>query len=256
MTFPKKIVSLCPSITETLIDFGLAESLVGITRFCIHPESVVKNLEKIGGTKDPKLNQIKTLDPNLIFMNAEENRKEDYETLKTLFTVDVSEPRSVQEVPELLRHFATVTNRSTEGEARAQELEEELSALDKERTQQQTKFRYAYLIWRKPWMVVGQDTYVSRLFADAGGINVFADSPDRYPTVELEALSNKNPDFVFLADEPFPFETQHIPELQTMCPASNIRVISGDDCCWHGVRSIQGVRAMRRLVKELADLDA
>ena len=255
MSFPKKIVSLCPSITETLIDFGLTESLVGITRFCIHPESVVKDLEKVGGTKDPKLNQIKSLDPDLIFMNAEENRKEDYETLETLFTVDVSEPRSVQEVPKLLRHFGSLTKKTAQGEARAQELEKELTTLHKERSQQKTKFSYAYLIWRKPWMVVGQDTYVSRLFADAGGINVFANSPDRYPTVELQALGDKNPDFVFLADEPFPFETQHIPELQAVCPNSDVRVISGDDCCWHGVRSIRGIKAMRSLVRELADLN-
>ena len=256
MSVPKKIVSLCPSITETLIDLGLTDALAGITRFCIHPESVVRDLTKVGGTKDPDLEQIRHLDPDLIFMNAEENRKEDYDALAQTFELDVSEPRSVQEIPALLRHFGQRTNRADRAEKRAQELEAELIALQAEQDKNQTQFSYSYLIWRKPWMVVGQDTYVSKLFADAGGINVFADDPQRYPSIELSALAEKNPDFIFLADEPFPFQGSHVPEIQAICPNAKVRVISGDDCCWHGVRSIRGVQTMRKLVEELAQLNA
>jgi len=248
VTKTQKLVSLCPSITETLVDFGLEEALVGITKFCIHPEDVVSGLNKVGGTKDPDLSAISNLDPDLIFMNAEENRKEDYEELNQEFMVDVSEPRVVEEVPALLRHFGKQTNRAKKAEQRAEELEEEIEALKSEA--QDSHFSYAYFIWRKPWMVVGADTYVSDLFSLAGGQNVFEQSSDRYPTIKLEDLKTLKPQYVFLADEPFPFQSQHLSEIREVAPESKAQLISGDDCCWHGVRSIRGVQGLRRFLKK------
>ena len=102
-----RIVSLCPSITETLIDFGLADQLVGITRFCIHPAAVVKDIPKVGGTKNPDHDAIESAAPDLIFVNAEENRREDYELLAAKYDVDVSMPRSVLDVPPDLRRFGS-----------------------------------------------------------------------------------------------------------------------------------------------------
>ena len=259
VTFSGRIVSLCPSTTETLIEFGLSDQICGITKFCIHPESIVKNLTQVGGTKDPDLEKIRTLAPDLIFMNSEENRREDYEGLAKEFQVDVSEPKSVAELPALLRHFGELTHCTAVAEVAATSLEQALESLKQIREDRQDResiFTYAYLIWRKPWMSVGADTYVSRLFEEAGGTNVFAQSEARYPEISLQALADKKPDFVFLADEPFPFADKHIPEVKQACPHAKVEVINGDDCCWHGVRSIRGVALMQTLLQRLAKLDA
>ena len=255
VTFSGQIVSLCPSTTETLIEFGLSEQICGITKFCIHPESVVKNLSSVGGTKDPDLGRIRELAPDLIFMNSEENRREDYESLAKDFNVDVSEPKSVAEIPALLRHFGALTRREAPAEHAAQKLERALQTLRKARGRRTSLFSYVYLIWRKPWMSVGTDTYVSRLFEEAGGTNIFGDQNERYPEISLQEIAGKKPDYIFLADEPFPFSQKHIPEVKQACPQAKVEVIDGDDCCWHGVRSIRGVEFMQSLLERLAELD-
>jgi len=256
VTFSGQIVSLCPSITETLIEFGLSEQICGVTKFCIHPESVVKNLCPLGGTKDPNLARIRELDPDLIFMNSEENRREDYESLAKDYKVDVSEPKSVAEIPSLLRHFGALTHREAPAERAAQKLERALQSLRKARGQRTSLFSYVYLIWRKPWMCVGTDTYVSRLFEEAGGTNLFGDANERYPEISLQDIAEKKPNYIFLADEPFPFAERHIPEVKKACPLAKVEVISGDDCCWHGIRSIRGVELMQSLLERLTELDA
>src|SRR5688572_20085848 len=125
-----RIVSLCPSITETLIDFGLRDRLVGVTRFCIHPAAVVKDLPKVGGTKNPDHERIDEAAPDLVFVNAEENRREDYALLSQKYRVHVSMPRSVAEVPDDLRRFGALVGAEEIAKRRARELETALRELD------------------------------------------------------------------------------------------------------------------------------
>jgi ABC-type Fe3+-hydroxamate transport system substrate-binding protein len=234
-----RLVSLCPSITETLIDFGLAGSVVGITRFCIRPKEVTKHLPRVGGTKDPDLDAIRRAKPDLIFVNEEENTKEAFDALSREFRVDATFPRRVAEVPDVLRRFGMLTGTPGIAEERAKALEEALAEL---RSQAHAPFRFAYLVWRDPWMSANQDTYVSDLFTLAGGINVYAGQRERYPTTTLEALAAERPDLVLLPDEPYRFKEPDRAQVARVLPRTRIDLISGDDCCWHGVRSIQGVR--------------
>ena len=245
-----RIVSLCPSITETLIDFGLKDRIVGITRFCIHPAGVVKDLPKVGGTKNPDHAAIDAAAPDLIFVNAEENRREDYEVLAAKYDVDVSMPRSVAEVPRDLRRFGARLGATPIAERRAAELETALDALDRLR-RSKDRFTYAYLIWKKPWMAVGRDTYVSDLLGRAGGDNVFAGAEARYPEITIEAIAAARPRLLLLPDEPYPFSEAHRDELATILTEVRIELVSGDDCCWHGVRSIRGVRLMMDLLESM-----
>ena len=247
---PRRIVSLCPSITETLIDFGLSDQIVGVTRFCIHPADVVGDLKKVGGTKDPNIDAILAAKPDLVLMNAEENRREDYEILAREVAVDVSEPRRVEDVPALLRHLGQITG-VQRGAQRATELEDAMDRLARARTDRNhRKFSFAYMIWQNPWMTVSSSTYVDDLLSLAGGENIFAHADTRYPTVDLEDIQRRTPDIVLLADEPFPFKSSHAKsvESQTHIPTE---VISGDDCCWHGVRSIRGVHLATELFERL-----
>ena len=239
-----RIVSLCPSITETLIDFGLADALVGITRYCIHPREITRRLPKMGGTKTPDVEAIIAAQPDLVFMNEEENTKEAFAALDGKVKLDVTFPRKVDEVPDVLRHLGEVTSTREVAEARAQELEQALAKLEASRAE---AFRFAYLIWREPWMAVAGNTYVSDLISRAGGINVYERDLDRYPTITLEDLRARRAELVLLPDEPYHFKEKDRDELSRILPESKCVLVSGDDCCWHGVRSIRGVSLVLEL---------
>lgn len=247
-----RLVSLCPSISETIISLGRADALVGVTRFCIHPAEVIAEVRKVGGTKDPHIDRIVALKPDLVFVNEEENRREDFDALKAAgIEVDVSMTRRVCEVPDQLRHVGARIAARESAELRAAELEAELQLLEAARSERTVPFSFAYLIWRGPWMAVGADTYVADLLSSAGGHNVLADQPQRYPEVSLDKLQALKPDVVFLPDEPFPFGPKHVPEVQAALPDAQIHLVSGDDCCWHGVRSLRGARLATVFAKTL-----
>lgn len=241
-----RIVSLCPSITETLIDFGLADSLVGITRYCIHPREITRRLPKMGGTKTPDLEAILAAKPDLVFMNEEENTIEAHRALENEVPLDVTFPRRIGEVPAVLRHLGAVTGRSEIAEERARELEAALLDLEENRDE---VFRFAYLIWREPWMAAAGDTYVSDLISRAGGENVWGAMPDRYPQITLEELRERAPEVVLLPDEPYRFKEKDRTELKRVLPDARIELVSGDDLSWHGVRSIRGVALVAALKK-------
>lgn len=243
-----RIVSLCPSITETLIDFGLAGALVGITRYCIHPREITRRLPKMGGTKTPDIEAIIEAKPDLVFMNEEENTIEAHRALEGRAPLDVTFPRRIGEVPAVLRHLGDVTGTRALAERRALELEAALRDLEDKRDE---VFRFAYLIWREPWMAAAGDTYVSDLISRAGGVNVWEAMPARYPEIALEELRARAPEVVLLPDEPYRFREKDRTELTRVLPDARIELVSGDDLSWHGVRSIRGVALVATLVAAL-----
>jgi len=224
-----RVLSLCPSTTETLFAFGVEP--VARTRFCIHPAERVSALPSIGGTKDPKLEKIAAMEPDLIFMNAEENREEDHAWLSARFEVDVSLPRTPSDVPPLLRRWGERLNRIDESESAARAIERRLDAL----AHRSRCHPFLYFIWRRPWMVAGQQTYVDALLGLGGGRN--AETRAGYVEVELEDA----PLMALLSDEPFPFKESHRAEVKARMPSADVRLVGGDDLCWHGVRTIRGL---------------
>ena len=245
---PGRVVSLCPSITETLVAIGGLRRLVAATRFCVRPEGLLWGLPRIGGTKNPDVARILDLAPDLVFANEEENRIEDVEALRAAgIEVDVSFPRMVDEVPAAIRSWGRRLGEEGEGDALAGRIEEALTALRAEPPA--GSFRYAYWIWRNPWMTVSGDTYVSDLLALSGGENVFGGEADRYPsTTPGEALARGARVHLF-PTEPFPFRKEkHGQEVESLFGASSRRLfVAGDDLCWHGVRTLEGLKAVRRL---------
>ena len=239
-----RLVSLCPSITETLAEVGLGERLVGVTNFCTRPAAVVGVLPKVGGTKTVDLQRVAELRPDRIFANAEENVKAQVEALSARFPVHVSMPRAVAEIPAHIRELAREAGSPSSADAIAAEVENALAQLAPGRP----AFRYAYFIWKDPWMTVSGDTYVSDLFRYAGGENVFADDAIRYPEVTPERVLAARPDVLFFSSEPYPFSEKHRPAIEAAF-GSSIRseFIDGDDCCWHGARTRQGLERMGEL---------
>jgi iron complex transport system substrate-binding protein len=247
---PSRVVSLCPSITETLVAIGGLQRLAGVTRYCTRPSGMLWGLPRVGGTKSPDIGRILDLKPDLVFANAEENRREDVQALRDAgIEVDVTLPKKVSEVPETIRRWGRLLGTLEEAEPLAARIEEAVAAVSGERGN--GSFRYAYWIWKDPWMTVSGDTYVADLLSLAGGENAYAEERVRYPTTTpAEALARGARVQIF-ASEPYPFDEEKHGELTARLFGSASRrvFVDGDDYCWHGVRTLEGLKAIQDLIK-------
>src|SRR5574338_667283 len=238
-----RVVSLCPSLTELVFDLGHGHELIGRTKFCIHPASLVDAVEKVGGTKNPKIDRILELAPDLVLMNEEENRREDAEALRRAgVRCHVSFPRTALETAAMVRSIADAIHAPEQGDRIARDIEARYERVVLAANGRAT-VRFAYLIWRKPWMSVNGDTFVSALLADAGGENVFADRSDRYPAITPDDLTTAHPDVVLLSTEPFPFKDSHADELASLTGIARdrLRIVDGELLSWHGSRTPAGI---------------
>ena len=245
-----KIVSLCPSLTELVFDLGRGDDLVGITKFCIHPADRVGAVEKVGGTKDPKVERIAELAPDVVLLNREENRVEDAEALAAAgLHCHASMPRTVEETAEMVRSIARELEREAEGERIASAIEERSSRV-RARAEGRPGVRWCYLIWREPWMSVNADTFAHALLQNAGGVNVFADHAERYPTFEPQELARTDPGLVLLCTEPYDFRPEHADELAraTGLPRERFRIADGEYLSWHGSRTPDGIDYAAELI--------
>jgi iron complex transport system substrate-binding protein len=256
-SFPAmRLVSLCPSITESLVALGLVDELVGVTRYCVHPKEAVARVPKMGGTKNPDLEAIRAARPDLVFCNAEENRAEDIAALSKNFKVDLSHPRTVAEIPALLRHFGRLTGTGETAEGLSLKVEKALERVD-ERVAHPvggggapSRFRFVYLIWKDPWMTIGPGTYIADLIRTAGGVLSLEENKGvarDYPETSVDEIMASRPDVLLLPDEPYRFREEHARFWRERLPASRVLLVSGDDFCWHGVRTLHGLEAAAAL---------
>ncbi|MDP9193888.1 MAG: helical backbone metal receptor [Acidobacteriota bacterium] len=232
-TPPRRVVSLVPSITETLFELGAGDDVVGITDFCIFPPNL--GLPRLGGTKNPRVEEIRSLAPDLVYMNLEENLRRHGDAIEAFAPVFVTEPKSVEDVEALLEQLGAIHHRAERAAALVHALRTERAALPRR------SFSFACPIWKDPWMWCGGDTYVSRLVECAGGKNVIGDRT-RYPQIALEEVMSLRPDIVFLPDEPYLFTSADAEGIR------GTRVIGpfpGHLFTWHGSRTIEGLRFLR-----------
>jgi ABC-type Fe3+-hydroxamate transport system substrate-binding protein len=242
---PRRIVSLVPSTTETLFALGLGEALVGYTRFCVHPADKISPERWVGGTKNPKIERIAALRPDLIVANLEENRAEDVAALDKIAPVWVAYPRTTADAIADLRALGLLVGRATRAEELAAAIEREV-ALTRAFAETVPPWRFAYLVWREPWMAAGTETFISDLLEQAGGLNLFA---GRYPEVHPQLVLACEPDLVLLPTEPYPFRESHRQELlDAGFRPEQVRLVDGEYLCWHGVRLIEGLPYLRSLI--------
>jgi len=245
---PERIVSLVPSLTEALFVLGLGERVVGVTDWCVHPARSVARLPKVGGTKTPDLAAIRALEPDLVIANHEENRRTDVEQLqRDGMHVWVTYPRTVREGAELLAEVAALGADAERVEAVVTPALAAVSAA--ESAPPVVPVRVFCPIWRDPWMVPGQDTYVHDLIVLCGGTSPFTGLEDRrYPRVELEAVVTAAPDVVLLPDEPYSFGPLDARELARLpIPAARtgrIHLIDGTLVSWYGPRIREAVETL------------
>ena len=230
---PERIVSLVPSQTEFLIDIGLEQHLVGITKFCVHPEGLRKQKHIIGGTKNFHFDKIEALQPDLIIGNKEENYQEGIERLSEKFPVWMSDIYDLEDALEMMALLGEITDR----EARAEEI------ISKVRSgfarQFPIKGTAVYLIWQEPMIAVGGNTFIDDLLRRAGFANLI--SKERYPEVTQEDILRTQPDFLLLSSEPYPFGEKHLQEYQRMFPDTTIRLVDGEMISWYGSRLVKAV---------------
>jgi len=241
---PKRIISVVPSQTELLYDLGLENEVIGITKFCVHPESWFRTKERIGGTKKLNIEKIRSLKPDLIIANKEENEQAQIEELAKEFPVWISD---IQTLPQALQ-MMQVVGLITGTEQKANELVEEIVAGFTKLHKAATPKRVAYFIWYNPWMTVGKDTFISNMIQTIGWQNVFADT-SRYPEIALQDLKERNPDLVLLSSEPYPFKEKHVEEIKSVLPNADVRLVDGEMFSWYGSRMKEAVAYMETLVK-------
>ena len=249
---PGRVVSLCPSITETLVAVGGLSRLAAATRFCTRPKGLLWGLPRVGGTKDPDVGRILDLAPDLVFANEEENRREDIEALRAAgVAVDVSFPRRVRDVPADVRRLGRILGTTDQSEPLALQIEREI--VDLEASPPRGRFRYAYWIWMEPWMTISGDTYVADLLRLAGGEGVFELETERYPPAMPAEALRRGATVHFFPSEPFAFrERRHAALVEELFGRETRRLfVEGDDYCWHGARTLDGLAAMKRLRQEL-----
>ena len=222
-----RIVSLVPSITESLFDFGLTEmEVVGRTKFCIHPKTLITKVPVIGGTKNLNLDKIKALKPDLIIANKEENEKLQIEELGKYFEIWLTDIENLQDNQNFLTELGTLLNK----QGLALNFNEKINVIFDSSKELSPK-KVAYLIWKNPYMTVGSDTFIHEIIEKIGFTNLFKDSK-RYPEISVNQM--KEAEYVFLSSEPFPFQQKHIDELQKELPDSKIMLVDGEAFSWYG----------------------
>ncbi|KFF07668.1 ABC transporter substrate-binding protein [Chryseobacterium luteum] len=239
-----KVVSLVPSITEALFDLGLTEhEVIGRTKFCIHPESKVKNVPVIGGTKNINIDKIKALKPDLILANKEENIKEQVEALMADFKVMVTNVETIEDNYYLLKTLGNTFNR----EERAQQFN--LKIYDVlEQAKLDSPVKAAYLIWKNPYMTIGADTFIHKIMMEIGFENMFKDTT-RYPEIQMEDLAEV--EVIMLSSEPFPFKEKHIVEMKTFYPDKKIMIVDGEAFSWYGTHIAKCGDYFKELLAEI-----
>ena len=231
---PTKIVSTVPSQTELLHYFGLEEEVIAITKFCIHPSIWFAEKLKVGGTKNLNLDLIRSLSPDLIISNKEENTREQIEELCQHYPVWVSDISDLGDACNMIARLGEITGKIEIAELLVNKIQKNFKSL----TIPEETVRAAYLIWQKPYMVAGGDTFIDSMLQYAGYDNVFKDRL-RYPTVSIGEIKNKKPATILLSSEPFPFKEKHVLDFRDMLPESKVRVVDGEMFSWYGSRLLQ-----------------
>jgi ABC-type Fe3+-hydroxamate transport system substrate-binding protein len=250
---PSRIISLVPSITETLFALGLGERLVGVTRFCAEPSTGVAAKAKVGGQKDPDLAKIRSLQPDLVIANVEENRREDVDALEAMaIPVYTTYPRTVEQGIALVGELGSLTGTERRASAMMASLEAVYRKVSRG-VSGRSRHRVFCPIWRRPYMTINRDTYIHDVLRACGGENVFAASRHRYPKISLAEVADLKPEVIIFPDEPYPFLPRHLADFrpfERFIPAlatGRIHFVDGKLLSWYGPRIGESLRALRAL---------
>lgn len=237
---PKRIISIVPSQTELLFDLGLDKEIVGLTKFCIHPIDKFARCVKVGGTKKLNSELIKKLKPDLIIGNKEENSAADIAELADLFPVWLSDIYTLEDAKKTIFDIGDLVDRQPEASYLNHLISAGFNDLQTLALERGINQSVAYLIWNKPYMAAGINTYINDILMLNGLSNVVKKT--RYPELDLSELADLNPDLVFLSSEPYPFNEKLVEEIQALLPNSKVMLVDGEMFSWYGSRLVKAVQ--------------
>lgn len=232
---PSRIISLVPSQTELLVDLGLRNKIVGVTKFCVHPTDLRKEKTIVGGTKQVRLDKIEKLQPDFILCNKEENTPEMVRELEAIAPVWVTDMYDIPDCFEMIMGVGAVLNVEKKARVIVDQIESGLSDF-KSFMRNKPSQTVLYSIWKNPYMVAGKDTFIDKLLKLNKFNNAITDENSRYPEVALSKM--KNVDLVLLSTEPYPFKEKDVQALRQEL-GGNVKLVDGEFFSWYGSRLIK-----------------
>lgn len=234
---PTRIISLVPSQTELLYDLGLESSIVGITKFCVHPHHLKKEKSIVGGTKDVHYDKIIALQPDIILCNKEENTFEMIQELEKIATVHISDIYTIADNLELIEMYGELFSKEEEASQIIKSIDQAHKEFE-EFMENSPSLKTAYFIWKKPWMVAAKRTFIDEILKINHFENYYSHL-ERYPEVEFNTEKIETADVVLLSSEPYPFKEEHKKLVRKFFPQAKILVVDGEAFSWYGSRLIQ-----------------
>lgn len=225
----KRIVTLVPSQTELLYYFGLDEETVGITKFCIHPDSWFRSKVRVGGTKNVDIEKVKALKPDLIIANKEENTQSDIELLASFCPVYVSDVNDLNEALRMIKDVGVLCGCEQKAVDLIDDIQDDFQSFPN------YSGSVVYFIWKDPYMVCGTKNFIHSMIEKLGFENCIL--TPRYVELCMDELHQINPDYIFLSTEPFPFKEEHKNQFGTL--ADRVRIVDGEMFSWYGSRMLK-----------------
>lgn len=241
---PSRIVCLVPSLTELLVDLDLEDSIVGITKFCVHPKHLRKHKTIVGGTKSVHIRKIKNLEPDIILCNKEENTKEIVEECERIAPVHVSEIITIEDVYELIKEYGALFSCDKIALKLKEQIQEKYDNF-KAFVKNKPVISVAYFIWKNPWMVAANKTFIHHMLTLNECKNIF-ETENRYPIIKQ--LSECNPaEFIFLSSEPYPFKIDDGKAFQKLQANPKVIIVNGEFFSWYGSRLLKAFDYFKEL---------
>jgi len=244
---PKRIISAVPSTTELLFDLGLEGKVISRTKFCKYPKGKIEKLPNIGVTKNLYIDKINLLNPDLILVNEEENYKAEVEALMDDFPVYVSKIRNYEEALQNILNIGKITGTKP----KAFEITNKIRAGFAKIPKSKKPLKVLYLVWRKPFMGVGKNSFINSMLEMCRFENVLSDLQERYPKLSEDTIKELNPDLVLLSSEPYPFGEMHIKEVRDTFPNAKIELVDGEMFSWHESHMLQATDYFINLIKKI-----
>ncbi len=240
--FPKRIISLVPSQTELLYDLGLGDRVIGITKFCIHPNEWFKSKKRVGGTKQYRMEVIDALQPDLIIGNKEENERQQIEELAQKYPVWMSDILTIDDAFRMILQIGQLTQTTIQADQLVQKLKTGFASIPIPKRRK----KVAYFIWKEPYMVAANKTFIDEMLKIAGFENFFSNL-ERYPTISISNTQQRVPDLIFLSSEPYPFKKKHADYFKKVYFGSEVKIVDGELFSWYGSRLLKSIHYFKKL---------
>ena len=246
---PQRLVSLVPSITELLaVGFRLEEQVVGVTDYCIHPASLLKNKMRLGGPKTIDVKKLQALAPQLVMASKEENTREQVEAIATFVPVYVTDVKTKASAFEAMLAIGTLLGQDLQASQIVAQIKSAFGTLLKI----QKGPSAAYLIWKEPFMAVGADTFINDMLFSAGFSNVFASHNSRYPVTSFNEIVSLHPKYLLLSSEPYPFSDEHKRWFNQQLPDVKTILVDGEMFSWYGSRMLKSPAYFNKMFLQIS----